>query len=418
VTVIAKSLLALSLLAVFARADTCRQSVALLGTESESREESTRESVLSQIAALYGLAINDQAPMQAAYDLIQELAEREGKPFGAILREVELMETSPSERVAREEERRAILAEEQSRLLEGLEPYLSRIGRDHRRVIEETLIRPGLVNPVSTGEIEFEFQGKHSFVIREEFIGVQKKQAFFGLKDSFAIGQVPVTQLLYFLAALGVKRVNPTPSAFQGDGAIVLRLGDNYYTLKPNHPVDDVSWHQAKKHADRVSRLMGVRYALPNVLQWEFANRAGGEGLFHFGDEVSLLPKYAWFKDNSGQETHEVAELLPNGFHLYDTHGNVAEWTSTSAGGGEHIARGGGALFGVETQTSSYHIRHMSQYSGVHGLRLIRLGEGKQLPAFRFTLGEPEPAASPSTGLRAFYQGLLNRMRFFRRSGK
>jgi hypothetical protein len=394
------------------RADICRDSVALLGNESESQRESSREEVLSEIAGLYGLALNNQVPMKVAHELIQELAEREGRTFEEILREVELTELSPSEKRAKAEERRAIRTEEQSRLLEGLEPYLSRIGREHRGVIEATLIRPGLVNPLMTGEVEFKFKGKHWFVVGHHRPSQRDKgrtkSVSFGPGDDFAIGQVPVTQLLYFLAALGQEGVDATPSEFKrGAGAVVLRLGDKVYSLNPNHPVENMGFRSANAHAKRVSDLTGASYSLPTGLKWEFANRAGSKGKFHFGNDESQLPHYAWYSANSGWETHPVGELFPNAFHLYDTHGNVWEWTSTIVDNCS-VIRGGSYIDPVRNQGSvDFLLRGGLYHAGNLGIRLVRQSPGIVPPAHTFTLGDPGMGSWNT--IRSVYQGLLDR---------
>jgi hypothetical protein len=382
----------------------CGKTVAILGSESDAQRELPRDRVLAQIAELYGLALNDRAPREAAKSLIQELAEREGKTFGEVLEEVERMDASPAEKRARAEERRAIREAEQLRLLEGLEPYLSRIGREHREVIEDTLIRPGLLNPLMTGEVGFRFQREHRFVASDEgFHGSREgstKVVSFSPINDFAIGQVPVTQLLYFLAALGMNGVEPNPSSFKtGEGAVVLHLGDKVYSLKPNHPVENVSYFGAEVHAERVSKLTGYGYRLPNELNWEFAARSGSPNKFHFGDDVTKLSRYAWSLENAGGRTHEVGLLLPNAFNLYDTHGNVWEWTTSSIPS-MRIIRGGSWASEAEELRSAYSDFFLKSRRDTDlGFRLERPLGSKDHPPDFFVLGDSiEPGMKTRSG--------------------
>ena len=78
-------------------------------------------------------------------------------------------------------------------------------------------------------------------------------------------------------------------------------------------------------------------FDLPTEAQWEYACRAGSEKAFSnetdpVGETDPNLDKLGWYKDNSfdkrisGKASHTVGEKAPNGFGLYDMHGNVSEW--------------------------------------------------------------------------------------------
>jgi formylglycine-generating enzyme required for sulfatase activity len=121
---------------------------------------------------------------------------------------------------------------------------------------------------------------------------------------AFAIGKFDVTQAEYF-AVMGAN-----PSDFKG----------------MTRPVEEVNWEEAREFVKRLSARTGKPYRLPTEAEWEYAARAGTETPWSFGDDESKLPLYAWFSGNSGSQTHPVGQLRPNGFGLYDMHGNVWQW--------------------------------------------------------------------------------------------
>ena len=76
-------------------------------------------------------------------------------------------------------------------------------------------------------------------------------------------------------------------------------------------------------------RKLGSGFSLPTEAQWEYACRAGSDGAWCFGD-IGPLGAYAWYADNAkriGERyAHAVGRRFPNGWGLYDMHGNAEEW--------------------------------------------------------------------------------------------
>jgi formylglycine-generating enzyme required for sulfatase activity len=97
-------------------------------------------------------------------------------------------------------------------------------------------------------------------------------------------------------------------------------------------PVINVSWDDTKRYVAWLSRMTGKTYRLLPEAEWEYAARAGTRTYYSFSNEEALylalakLGEYAWYDANAGEQTHPVGEKKPNGFGLYDMHGNVWEW--------------------------------------------------------------------------------------------
>lgn len=132
-------------------------------------------------------------------------------------------------------------------------------------------------------------------------------------------------------------------------------LGRNQARFKgPDRPVESCSWTAAVKYCNLRSLKEGLKpcydrntftcdfesdgYRLPTEAEWEYACRAGGTADFSFGDAASALGSYGWFKGNSAQATHPVAQKPANAWGLYDMHGNVAEWCNDCYAPGGYAA--------------------------------------------------------------------------------
>ncbi len=142
------------------------------------------------------------------------------------------------------------------------------------------------------------------------------------------------------------------------------------------HPVVNVSWNDAVAFCEWLSKQEGKRYRLPTEAEWEYACRAGSTTRFSNGDDPerpgdvgnvadgTAKAKYPkWNGTITARDgyvyTAPVGTFRPNGFGLYDMHGNVWEWCSDwydqsyyanspvedpqgPATGSDRVVRGGG----------------------------------------------------------------------------
>ncbi|MDS4032393.1 MAG: SUMF1/EgtB/PvdO family nonheme iron enzyme [Candidatus Contendobacter sp.] len=144
---------------------------------------------------------------------------------------------------------------------------------------------------------------------------------------SFAMGQYEVTFEEYdrFCAATG--REKPSDEGW-GRG---------------RRPVINVDWNKAVTYTEWLSKQTGKQYRLPTEAEWEYAARAGTTTPFWAGrcvhtDQANYLG-YGYGSPDCGaktgvdrQKTLPVGSFKPNPWGLYDTMGNVWEWTCSAFG--------------------------------------------------------------------------------------
>ncbi|MBR4141714.1 MAG: SUMF1/EgtB/PvdO family nonheme iron enzyme [Campylobacter sp.] len=199
-----------------------------------------------------------------------------------------------------------------------------------------------------------------------------------------------------------------------------------------NLPVENVSWLDAIVFANLKSLNEGLNpayeitqdsviwdmgangYRLPSEAEWEFAARAGTTTPFSSqippsGNEANFYSNYPYeieenYFDNSKLKakptspryrTIEVGSFSPNGFGLYDIHGNVNEWcwdfygsydtqnSSNPTGvksGTRHVYRGGGWNDFGKNLRSAYRAAAQSSFKSHNlGIRLVRNSENSQI---------------------------------------
>lgn len=141
-------------------------------------------------------------------------------------------------------------------------------------------------------------------------------------RESFLLAATEVTQAQW-RTVMGAN-----PSAFVHD----------------RRPVERVTWLEAVEFCNRLSEREGLApvyaiadgsarrrqgangYRLPTDAEWEYACRAGSLTMFSGGARPRDLARVAWFADNAGGRTREVAERRANAWGFHDLHGNVWEW--------------------------------------------------------------------------------------------
>jgi formylglycine-generating enzyme required for sulfatase activity len=87
------------------------------------------------------------------------------------------------------------------------------------------------------------------------------------------------------------------------------------------HPVDCVSFNQAVAFCKKVSEKTGKTVWMPTEAEWEYAARAGGDGV-----GKAKLTDVAWCMENSEKKPHPVGTKTANAWVLHDMLGNAMEW--------------------------------------------------------------------------------------------
>ncbi len=180
------------------------------------------------------------------------------------------------------------------------------------------------------------------------------------------------------------------------------KWGDVDKAVSPtsDHPAQQVSWYDAvlycnwlsrkegrtpcyertgKKEIDRYDkkkesdawRLVpeGTGYRLPTEAESEYACRAGTTTAFSSGDDEKLLRNYATFLES---REAPCASKLPNGWGLFDAHGNVEEWCDDTIGssdeeqGSDRAYRGGSWLVIAGFCRSAFRDRYVTSFRGLN----------------------------------------------------
>ena len=129
--------------------------------------------------------------------------------------------------------------------------------------------------------------------------------------DAFRIGKYEVSQAQWQMV------MGNNPSRFSGCD---------------DCPVEKVSWTEVNDYIAELNARTGQRYRLPTEAEWEYAARAGTQTAYWWGNSVGRNKANCDGCGNRGDDRHAapIGSFAPNPWGLYDTAGNVWEWTCSA----------------------------------------------------------------------------------------
>lgn len=168
------------------------------------------------------------------------------------------------------------------------------------------------------------------------------------LTQDFMISDREITAALFTEFADEMKQQDPD---FQWEAV-------NSVSMLPTHPATEVTWLQAVRFCNWLSRReqrtecytleepwefeiperkisipnwvcdpTADGFRLPSEAEFEYAVRAFSQTDFNFGNRRQWVPSMIAFTLFRQSPCQEVGQFMPNGFGLFDMHGNVWEWT-------------------------------------------------------------------------------------------
>jgi formylglycine-generating enzyme required for sulfatase activity len=203
------------------------------------------------------------------------------------------------------------------------------------------------------------------------------------IASSFAMQNKEVTVGAYekFVANTGYKT-----QAEQNKGCAYYLNGEPVWEANLNwrnpgfeqgsdFPAVCLTYNDAKAYAEWLSGQTGQQFRLPNEVEWEYAARAGTETEYPWGDEIGKnLANCGWCGSEwSNKRAAPVGSFSPNAFGLYDTVGNVWEWTNKKSGESDVAVRGGAWNFAPSLARASTRLILAPDFrSNYIGFRLVR----------------------------------------------
>ena len=203
------------------------------------------------------------------------------------------------------------------------------------------------------------------------------------IANSFAMQSKEVTVAEYerFVANTGYKTEaeKNRGCAYYLNGEPVWEATLNWrnpgFEQESDFPAVCLTYNDAKAYADWLSGQTGHLFRLPNEVEWEYAARAGTETEYPWGNEIGKnLANCGWCGSEwSNKSAAPTGSFSPNAFGLFDTVGNVWEWTYKKPGQSDVTVRGGAWNFAPSLARVSTRLILAPDFRANYiGFRLVR----------------------------------------------
>jgi len=125
-----------------------------------------------------------------------------------------------------------------------------------------------------------------------------------------------------------------------------------------NRPAINMSWNDAKEYLTWLNQKTGLEYRLLSESEWEYVARGGTATQYSWGNSIGSGNANCSGCGSKWDtvKTSPVGSFQPNGFGLFDVHGNMWEWVEdcwhdsySDTAGGEcrgRVLRGGSFVSG------------------------------------------------------------------------
>lgn len=138
----------------------------------------------------------------------------------------------------------------------------------------------------------------------------EKPQHQVMISADFYLGQFEVTQAQWEKVMGGSSFSASRSNRFYDLPGMAQRL------RHPQNPAT-VSWFDAQEFIRRLNALEGDDvYRLPTEAEWEYAARAGTQTAYSFGQDMTDLPRYAWYGEDFARGSTHAWQCLGVGKRL------------------------------------------------------------------------------------------------------